>query len=334
LQDCLCSVDYTDTLPEFFKLDATKESIDYYVSLLDALGIENSDALSGQGDFESLLDFYYTKALVGQLAPSTRDADRTEEDFYALGEEEIERIQEVNFQIYGRILSTAFGVYLTVHYAAICSFLGIRPIRGLLHTGLWAASGGMIPRPQYWSKAIFNQQSRRAIRSFFAALRASWTGIAAAAGAVLGAGIGGIATATITFLVTTAAFWLIEEILIRSGAAETVLEGLVNLVLAADKTVYLSWVDDVVQFTGGTATIWAQEQGAQVAKALGAPETANAINTAREGIMNDPALSATQRGQASNIPDMGTGEVERPTPAPDSGASAQDLGLDSWQPAN
>lgn len=298
-------------------------------AIIRALGIENSDAISGQGDFESLLDFYYTKALVGQLAPSTRDADRTEEDFYALDEEEIERIQEVNFQIYGRILSTAFGVYLAVHYFAICSFLGVAPVTGTLRSVLVRATRGRVPAAP--SRFIFRPKN---VKAFFRALRASWTGIAAAAGAIAGAGIGGLATGAITFLITTAAFWLIERILVSSGVAETVIEGLVNLVLAADKTVYLSWVDDVVEFTGGTATIWAQEQGAQVAKALGAPEIANAINTAREYFMNDPSLTATQRGQASNIPDMGTGEVERPTPAPGSGASVQDLGLDSWQPAN
>jgi len=292
--------------------------------IFSALGIEQpEDADSVQG-FDQVLEMYYNLALIGQLSSRTRDRSRTEEEFNALGQDEIDRIQEINFQVYGRIVSTAFGVYLITHYVAICAFFGINPVTGIIKIPVSVAKGlykggGFVLNPRKWRKLT-------------SVLRASWSGIAAAAGAVAGAGIGGLATGAITFLVTTAAFWIVEKVLISTGLAQSVVQGLVNLVLIADRKWYTSWVDDVVQFTGGAGAIWVQEQESQVASALGADELANSLLNLRSEVLNDPSLSRSQRAVAKSIPDVDKGTIVAPSSndtrnQPSSGPSLKDMGF-------
>ena len=206
-------------------------SVDWGTSDSDGLDDPNSQDLGSDFGDTTLL-YWYQQAEAGTLHAfgNTRAGAESYED---LTQEEAKAHALANEAKYKRMVALAYGSVCSLYYVAIMSALVgpvIKIVKGTATAGLTPLKFVRNPKATYRVGAANVRKFIKYARRY----RNIFTAASAAAGAIAGAGVGGIVTGLVSFILGSAALWVVEYLLTRSGAAGKVLEWMVYKMLEAD----------------------------------------------------------------------------------------------------
>lgn len=217
-------------------------------------GLDNPNSDDLGSDFgDTTLLYWYQLAEKGELYQfqNTKAGATSYEDLDS--QEQAVQHANKNKEMYQRMVALAYGSVCSIYYVSILTAL-IGPVykvvKGTVQVGV--APLKFIRQPKVTARIAkanvlkFIKYARR-YRNIF-------TAASAAAGAVAGAGVGGIVTGLVSFILGSAALWVVEYILTRSGAAAKALEWMVYRMLEMDynNTEILGFnVADTIAAAGG-----------------------------------------------------------------------------------
>jgi hypothetical protein len=225
---------------------------------------------------EETLDAAWQYAEAGFLYnPDGLTQEQMVERMNAMSSAELNAHIAQNHKMYEAYQLRAYGVVVAAYVPAI--------LRTILVAGTGAARGTYTGIKNI-GKFI------RALRS----IRAATTMLVAGVGAVFGAGVGGIVTGLISFALGTAAIWLVEIILTRSGLGPSIIQYIVNTTFewdmeqAAADSVHGYGVGDLLEWAalGGD---WAGRATANlISDVPGTTELQRNLQDIRSELLHDP----------------------------------------------
>jgi len=232
-----------------------------------------------EGDATSLeetLDAAWQYAQAGFLYnPDGLTQEQMVERMNAMSSAELNEHIAQNHKMYEAYQLRAYGVVVAAYVPAI--------LRTILVAGPGAARGAYTGIKNI-GKFI------RALRS----IRAATTVLVAGVGAVFGAGVGGIVTGLISFALGTAAIWLVEIVLTRSGLGPSIIQYIVNATFEWDME--QAAADSVHGYGVGDLLEWAAMGGDWVGRATanlisdvpGTTELRRNLQDVRSELLHDP----------------------------------------------
>jgi len=267
-------------------------------------GGEGTNLDIGQNFGDTVLASWWRKGQAGELLPwdhikpgATSRADLTQE--------ELVQHMTANEKQYEKRVEIAYGFICATYFIAITAAL-VGPAWKLTKVG---ASGAyrVVRQP-----GVSFMKAMRAIKKFIGYLRkfrTAFTVTATAAGAAFGMGVGGIVTGLISFILGTAAIWVVELVLTKSGAADAVLEWLVYRMLELDQNnagAILGWDPSApIIVAGQLADSWGAGTIADAA-GLDANDEMNKIRDIKNQVLTNPETDKVTRDSLNAL-----------TPAPD-----------------
>lgn len=252
--------------------------------LAAALGLTVEWQELGFGD-EILLS-WYKGAEAGRLVQFP-DGINSLDDFPS--QNELEAHMLANQKKYEDMVARAYGVLCAAYYASIISLL-LGPIVRFSRTSLKLV----------FSPVKATLQAGRALRNFFRHLRSMRNAsalVAAAVGAAAGAGVGGIVTGLVSLILGSAAIWLVELAITRSGVGEAILEYIVNWTLQKDIEGGLELLG--VSVPVDTVLIWigssADANLTSVAANVSNQQLRQNLQDVRRNVLDNPQASAEDK---------------------------------------
>lgn len=283
--------------------------------LAAALGLTVEWQELGFGD--QVLDSWYRAAEAGRLVRFP-DGINSLDDFPS--EAELISHLEANQRKYEDMIARAYGVICAAYYAAIIPPL-LGPIVAFSTTTL-----KLVFRP---IRSVI--QAGQALRKFFRYLRTmrnASTIVAAAVGAAAGAGVGGIVTGLVSLILGTAAIWLVELAITRSGLGESILEYIVNWTLQKDIEGGLQLLNvnveagTVLRWIGSTADAGLSSVGANVSD----QQVRQNLQDVRRNVLTNPQASAEDRRAIQGFDFGDSDSSSNNQSAPQSGSPATSSG--------
>lgn len=283
------------------------------VSLGMALGITYEWEVAGFGD--EIMDTWWRAAQNGYLV-AMPNGYRSWSDFpdMASAQEHL----NANIARYERMVGIAYGSLMAFAYAGTLAVL-VGPVYRISRRTLSvAASPGVqairLVRNPGATVANWARNVRKFIR-WARTMRNVYSAAAAGIGAVFGAGIGGLVSGVVTFILGSAAIWIAEQVLIRSGYGEYIIESLVYWVLQRDLDAGLeelgtgSSVGEILLAIG----LQADNVHGAVADQLDDQELQQNLRDVRNDILTNPRAQETDRDAASILVPPGTNDSRAPT---------------------
>ena len=224
-------------------------------SLAGALGLtiewgtgeaQGADPENGIGqDFgDEVLDSWFRLGQAGRLVAwsTTKPGATSKND---LSREELVQHMRANEEKYERMVETAYGAVASMYFVAIAT---------ALFGPAWTITKGTYRVARKPGVAL--KKSWGAIKKFIKYLRSvrtAFTAASTAAGAIFGAGVGGIVTGLMSFILGSAAIWAVELVLKKTGAADALLEMIVYKFLEWD----IAMADSILPWTPGDVLVGA-----------------------------------------------------------------------------
>ena len=258
--------------------------------------------------------YWYQMAEKGTLHhfSNTKAGAESYEDLTA---EETTEHALANEEKYKRMIALAYGSVCSLYYVSIITALMgpvVKIAKGTVRAGVVPLN--FIRNPK--ATARVGAANVRKFIKFARRYRNIFTAASAAAGAIGGAGVGGIVTGLLSFILGTAALWAVEYVLTRSGAASKLLEWMVYKMLEADYN-----NEDILGFisTDFIADI-GDFNNTQVTNAI------NSINGDDETEIVDLSKSLLTNPRASEIDRTAINALATPEVQPNGNGSTNDNG--------
>lgn len=296
-------------------------------SLAGALGLtiewgtgesQGADPENGIGqDFgDEVLDSWFRLGNAGRLVAwsTTKPGATSKND---LSPQELVQHMRANEEKYERMVEIAYGAVASMYFVAIATAL-LGPA--------WTITKGtyrVVRKP-----GVALRKSWGAIKKFIRYLRSvrtAFTAASTAAGALFGAGVGGIVTGLMSFILGSAAIWAVELVLKKTGAADALLEMLVYKFLEWD----LAMADSILPWTPGDALVGAGRLTDQMINSVAdgadidANSDLNAIRDVQNQILTNPNTDSETAASVNALAAPGdTTDTTSPEPSPPNGSTA------------
>ena len=292
-------------------------------SLAGALGLtiewgtgeaQGADPENGIGqDFgDEVLDSWFRLGQAGRLVAwsATKPGATSKND---LSREELVQHMRANEEKYERMVEIAYGAVASMYFVAIAT---------ALFGPAWTITKGtyrVVRKP-----GVALKKSWGAIKKFIKYLRSvrtAFTAASTAAGALFGAGVGGIVTGLMSFILGSAAIWAVELVLKKTGAADALLEMLVYKFLEWD----LAMADSILPWTPGDVLVGAGRGMDQMINSVAdgadidANSDLNAIRDVQNEILTNPNTDSTTAASVNALADPAN--ATSPTTSPNNGST-------------
>lgn len=299
-------------------------------SLASALGLtiewgtgesQGADPENGIGqDFgDEVLDSWFRLGQAGRLvAWSTTKPGATGKN--DLTQRELVQHMRANEEKYERMVEIAYGAVASLYFVAIAT---------ALFGPAWTITKGsyrVVRKPGVALKKSWNA-IKKFIR-FLRSVRTAFTAASAGAGALFGAGVGGIVTGLLSFIIGTAAIWAVELVLKKTGAADALLEMIVYKFLEWD----IAMADSILPWTPGDVIVAAGQRADQLANSVAdtagidADSELNNIRDAQNNILTNPNTDSETAASVNALAAPGdttdTTDTTSPEPSPSNGSTA------------
>lgn len=271
-------------------------------SLAAALGLtvdwgtgDPEEGADGFGD--DTLELWHRAAIAGKLVPfSVTKAGAT--SYEDLSREEAKQHADLNIERYKRMVELAYGsVCVLYFYSITTAVLGPvysmspikvgTPIRLIRHPINTIDLG--------WKNVKKLIQWARRYRNIF-------TAASAAAGAIAGAGVGGLITGAVSFILGSAAIWLVELLLEKTGAGGYALEWIVVKLLEIDLaggTEIFGWEVNPANMVAGAGA--QADRVVNYAAGVNAEDDKAEIIDIRRNVLTNPRASETDRNATNSL---------------------------------
>jgi hypothetical protein len=288
-------------------------------SLAGALGLtvewgtgdaEGADPENGIGqDFgDEVLDSWFRLGNAGRLIhwSATKPGATSKSD---LSPQELVQHMQANEAKYERMVEIAYGAVASMYFVAIAT---------ALFGPAWTITKGtyrVVRKP-----GVALRKSWGAIKKFIKYLRSvrtAFTAASTAAGALFGAGVGGIVTGLMSFILGSAAIWAVELVLKKTGAADALLEMLVYKFLEWD----LAMADSILPWTPGDVLVGAGRGMDQMINSVAdgadidANSDLNAIRDVQNQILTNPNTDSETADAMQALAEPGGASSTTTTPA-------------------
>ena len=244
----------------------------------------------GQNFGDNVLASWWRMGQAGRLLPwdTIKEGATSRAD---LTQAELDQHMAANEKEYEKRVEIAYGFVCATYFAAI-TFALFGPVFTVVKVGSTGAYK-VVRNPGVTLKKSWNALKK--FINYLRKFRTTFTAASTAAGAAFGAGIGGIITGLVSFLLGTAAIWVVELVLTKSGAADAVLEWLVYKMLELDQNnagAILGWDPSDVIISAGRITDELID-GAADASGLDADTELNNIRDIQNQVLTNPETDAT-----------------------------------------
>jgi hypothetical protein len=216
---------------------------------------------------------------------------------------------QANEAKYERMVEIAYGAVASMYFVAIAT---------ALFGPAWTITKGtyrVVRKP-----GVALRKSWGAIKKFIKYLRSvrtAFTAASTAAGALFGAGVGGIVTGLMSFILGSAAIWAVELVLKKTGAADALLEMLVYKFLEWD----LAMADSILPWTPGDVLVGAGRGMDQMINSVAdgadidANSDLNAIRDVQNQILTNPNTDSETADAMQALAEPGGASSTTTTPA-------------------
>ena len=317
----------------YFLAGAMGVTVDHTGLLSDYQGGEDQPGAGDARSLEETLDAAWNYAQAGQLYnPDGLNRDQMRERMNAMSEQERNAHIAANHKKYEAYQLRAYGVVVAAYMSAI--FLQVlvsaRAAGGAVGAAKGAAQGA-------WTGVKNIGKFIRALRS----IRTASTILMAGVGAVFGAGVGGIVTGLISFALGTAAIWLVEIVLTRSGLGPSIIQYIVNTTFewdmerAAESSVHGYGVGDLLQWAAAGGDYVARATADAISDVPGTTEVQRNLRSIHSELLHDPrAQSELERTvdyfpgldqDAATTPRSNTATTPRSNTAPAAAGATPDI---------
>ena len=253
----------------------------------------------GQDFGDEVLDSWFRLGQAGRLvAWSTTKPGATGKD--DLSPQELVQHMQANEEKYERMVETAYGAVASMYFIAIAT---------ALFGPAWTITKGTYRVARKPGVAL--KKSWGTIKKFIKHLRSirtAFTAASTAAGALFGAGVGGIITGLMSFVLGSAAIWAVELVLKKTGAADALLEMIVYKFLEWD----IAMADSILPWTPGDVLIGAGRLTDQMANSvadsanLDATSELNAIRDVQNQVLTNPNTDSETRDSINALTEPGS----------------------------